>query len=153
MVWGTRGITPLMASVLLVSFAVAVAVVVMNIGRAQVEEAATCAVDIEMQFVDISGLQDICYDGGKKQLKFTVQNGININVEGLIVNVIGEQQAETFELAAFMGRAGTYVGTLPFDKAVAGAIRQVRITPKIAPVDEEVICPEQALVVEKVRFC
>lgn len=153
MAWGTRGITPLMASVLLVSFAVAVAVVVMNVGRAQVEESANCAAEIGMQFVEISGEQDICYDAGKKQLRFTVQNGININTEGLIVNVIGEQQAETFELAAFMGKAGTYVGTLPFDEAVGGSMRQVRITPKIAPVDEEVLCPEQALVVEKVRNC
>ncbi len=153
MAWGTRGITPLMASVLLVSFAVAVAVVVMNVGRAQVEESANCAVEIGMQFVDIGGKQDLCYDAGKKQLKFTVQNGININIEGMIVNAIGEQQAESFELAGFMGKAGTYVGTIPFDEAAGGSIRQVRITPKVAPVDEEVLCPEQALVAEEITKC
>lgn len=151
MAWNKKGITALMATFLLISLAVAVGVVVMNFGRAQVEEGAECAIDVGLHFAEISGEGQICYDGS--QVKFTVENGINIDVQGLIVNVIGTERAETFEISdARMGKAGTYVGKLKFDSS-GGQIRQVKITPKINPLDEEVICPDRALIIESVKSC
>lgn len=152
--WGKEGVTPLMVTMLLLSLAVAVGVVVMNFGRAQVEENAQCAIDIGAHFSSISGQEQFCYDAGKKVLSFTVENGLNIKVEGLIVNIIGSEKAETFELNdAKMIKAGTYLGKVLFDTAAGGQIKQVKITPKIVLYDKEEICGEQALVKEEVRGC
>lgn len=152
--WGKEGVTPLMVTMLLLSLAVAVGVVIMNFGRAQVEENAECAIDIGLHFASISGQEQFCYDAGKKALSFTVENGINIKVEGLIVNVIGSEKAETLELnEAKMTKAGTYVGKAAFDSVAGGQIRQVKITPKVVLYDAEQICSEQALVLESVRNC
>lgn len=152
--WGKEGVTPLMITMLLLSLAVAVGVVIMNFGRAQVEENAQCAIDIGLHFASIGGQEQFCYDAGKKALSFTVENGLNIKVEGLIVNVIGSEKAETLELNdAKMSKAGTYVGKAAFDSAAGGQIRQVKITPKVVLYDAEQICGEQALVVESVRNC
>lgn len=152
--WNKEGVTPLMITLLLLSLAVAVGVVIMNLGRAQVEDKAECALNIGLHFTSISGQEQFCYDAGKKVLSFTVENGINIKVEGLIVNVIGSEKAETFELnEAKMTPAGTYVGKAAFDSAAGGQIRQVKITPKVVLHDAEQICGEQALVVESVRNC
>lgn len=141
-----------MATVLLVSLAVAVGVVVMNLGRAQVEEAAECAIDVGLRFVYIGDEEQFCFSG--KELIFTVENGINTNVEGVIVNVIGSERAETFEInEAKMGKAGTYVGKVGFDISAGGEIRQVKLTPKIMALEEELICPEQALVREEIKRC
>lgn len=145
-----EGITPLMITLLLVSFAVAVGVVVMNLGSAEVEEVAECAMDIEMRFSQIAGEEQVCYDAAQKVFSFTVENGVNIDVQGIVVNVIGTESAETFELnEATIGRAGVYLGRVPF----SGEIRQVKISPKIVPYDEEIVCQEQAVIVESVKPC
>lgn len=152
--WGREGVTPLMVTMLLLSLAVAVGVVIMNFGRAQVEENAQCAIDIGLHLASIGGQEQLCYDAAKKALSFTVENGLNIKVDGLIVNVIGTDKAETVEVNdAKMGKAGTYVGKVAFDSAAGGQIRQVKITPKVVLYDEEQICGEQAIVVENVGNC
>ena len=92
-----KAITPLMVTLLLVSFAVAVGVVVMNIGQAQVEEGAVCPVDIGFVFSSIGGKEQYCYDQTKQVFSFTVENGINANIEELLVNIIGEEKARMFK--------------------------------------------------------
>lgn len=143
-----------MATFLLVSFAVAVGVVVMNFGRAQVEEAAECSLNTDLKLAQIGGTEQLCYDATAQKLLFTVENGVNIKVEGLVVNIIGTNKAETMELNdAVMVLAGTYVGTINYDSSVNGAIRQVKITPKVTLYEQELFCPEQSVVVEKVKEC
>ena len=143
-----------MISFLLVSFAVAVAVVVMNLGRAEAEAAAECAVEVGLRFSAIGGEEQVCYDAAKKIFSFSVENGVNINVEGIVVNIIGTQQAESFELNdAKMGKAAVYLGRVPYDTAVSGEIRQVKISPKIIPYDLEEVCIDQAFVIESVKPC
>lgn len=153
--WDKKGgVTPLMATFLLVSFAVAVGVVVMNFTSAQVEEEAECAVAIGLHVATIGGQEQLCHDAAKSQLSFTVENGVNIKVTGLIVNVIGSERAETFELNdAKLDKAGTYVGKVAYSVAESGTIRQVKITPKVTPYDVEQICTEKAVVMETVRGC
>lgn len=140
-----------MASVLLISFAVAVGVAVMNFGKAQVKEEATCPIAIGVKFAIIGGEEQVCFDSASKELKFTIENGVNVAVSGLVVNVIGTDKAETFEVNdATITKAGTYLGTVNFQ---GGEIRQVKISPKIKLDIEELICQEQALVAESIRRC
>lgn len=143
-----------MTSILLLSFAVAVGVVVMNFGRANVEEQAECNIDPGLQFSNVSGQLQICYDFVGRALQFTVENGININITGLVINVIGTEKAHSFELNdAAMPRAGTYLGKVHYDSVVGKAIRQVKITPKVKLQDTEEICVDKALIVETISDC
>jgi|SRR3989344_5201647 len=149
-----EGITPLMVTFLLISFAVAVGVVIMNLGSAEVEKEAACVADVGLRFSKISGEEQVCYDTAKKIFSFSVENGINIDVSGIVVNIIGTEKAESFELDdARMGKAGVYLGRVPYDTIVAGQIRQVKISPKITPYDQEEICIDQAFVIESVKPC
>lgn len=149
-----KGITPLIATFLLISFAAAVGVTVTNLGSAQADLQAQCAIDVNMKLTQIGGKDEICYDKSKSDLAFTIENGVNIKVEGLLLNVVGKQKAETTELNdAKMGKAGTYLGHAKFDSAQSGDIRQVKIIPKVIFADNEQICTEKALVVEDVRNC
>lgn len=148
-----KAITPLMITMLLISFAVAVGTGITRFGQAQLEEGAECAVETKMRLSSIGGVEQLCYHQAAKKISFTVENGVNIDITGLVVNVIGSQKAETFELAqATMGKAGSYVGNLPFDAVAGGEIRQVKITPKIT-VQGEAICIEQAVINELVPSC
>ncbi|PIN75211.1 hypothetical protein COV17_04080 [Candidatus Woesearchaeota archaeon CG10_big_fil_rev_8_21_14_0_10_36_11] len=149
-----EGITPLMATLLLISFAVALGVVIMNFGRAQVESEAQCPIDVGLKLAIVAGKEEVCYNTAKKDFSFTIENGVNIKVEGLIVNIIGTQKAETFELNdAKIPKAGTYIGHVKYDSKSAGTIRQVKISPKVVMYDEEQICVEKALILENIRGC
>ena len=142
-----KGIAPLVATLILISFAIALGVTIMSFGRAQVELEASCPIDIGFEFSDE---KQLCYNPVSKEVVFTVMNGINIKVEGIIVNVIGDQKAETFDLGnAKMERGGTYSGRTPFD----GTVRQIKLTPKVIFYEEEEICTKKALVIEDVKNC
>lgn len=149
-----KAITTIMASLLLISFAVAVGVVVMNLGKAQVEDTAQCPIEVGLKFSNIGGKEQLCYDAAKKQIYFTIENGANIKVEGIIVSVVGTEKAETTELNdAQIIKAGTYLGKINFDITVGGQIRQIKITPKVVLYDVEQICTEKSLVSETIGNC
>ncbi|MEK6950204.1 MAG: hypothetical protein AABX13_00580 [Nanoarchaeota archaeon] len=153
-IFNKRAITPLMITMLLISFAVAVGTGITRFGEAQLEEGAECAIETKMKLSSIGGQEQLCYNAAAKKISFTVENGLNINIEGLIVNVIGNEKADTFELNnAKMTKAGSYVGNLPSAMDVNGEIRQIKITPKLSLPEGEAICVEQAIVAEQVRPC
>lgn len=148
------GIAPIVATLLLISFAVAIGIVIMNFGRAQVQLESKCAVDIGLSFSEIGGETQVCIDREKDIIKLSVENGINTETTGLMVNVIGTQRAESFELTdAEIAKAGVYMTDLGYNLAANGEIRQLKVIPLITPFDEEVVCTEQALVSESVPEC
>jgi len=159
-VWGLlnlmdkRGMSPLIATLLLIAFAVAIGVVIMNFGRAQVEMEAECTINIGLKFSEVGGEEQFCLDRAKNQLFLIVENGINIKVEGLIVNIIGSKKAITHELAdAKMEKAGVYMKYLTYDIEEIGELRQIKVVPKVKMYDEELVCQEKAIVLEEVRDC
>ena len=149
-----RGIAPLIATMLLLSFAVSLGVVVMNFGRAQVELQAQCPINIGLKLAVVGGQNQICYDAAQKDISFTLENGVNIKVEGLIVNAIGSKEAKSTEINnANIIKTGTYLGHASFDTAASGDLRQVKIIPKVNMYDEEQICVEKALIEENLKSC
>ncbi len=149
-----RAITPIMATFLLATFAIAVAVTIMNLGSAQVEEAAECPLDLGLKLSTIGSKEQLCYDAVQKKLSFTVENGVNTNIDGLVVSLIGAEKADTYELSeAKITRAGSYVGKVSYDTIVSGALRQVKISPQVVLKEQVEICPDQAIVIESIGAC
>tara|TARA_Y100000310_G_scaffold190615_1_gene190600 strand:+ start:9701 stop:10156 length:456 start_codon:yes stop_codon:yes gene_type:complete len=143
-----KGIAPLIATLLLVSFAVAIGVVVMNLGKAQVELGAQCVIDIGLEN------KGICFNQNTGKIEFALNNGVNIKVEGFLVNIIGTNQASTAELNDVgLDKAGSFSGVVAYDKSTGGEIRQLRISPKVVLYDKELICTEKSVVVESVANC
>ena len=126
----------------------------MSFGRAQVEDVAQCAIDVNLKLSEIDEASKFCYNPAKKEILFTIDNGDNIKVEGLVVNVIGTDRAETFELRdAVIEKVGNYEGVVPYDNQVSGDIRQIKFTPSVILFDEEVICTEKSLTFENIELC
>lgn len=148
------GITPLIATFLLISFAIAVGIVIMNFGRAQVEMEAQCTINIGLKFSKIGGEEQFCFNKANNQLYFAVENGVNIKVEGLMVNILGTKKAFSSDLAeAKIEKAGTYMKYLPYDITEFGEVRQIKIVPKVNMYDNVLVCQEKAIVLEKVKGC
>ena len=149
-----KAITPLMLGFVLVSFAIAVASGVTNFAKAEVEDQASCAIDINMKLAIIGGKEEVCFNQATKEVKFTIENGVNIKVEGLVVNIIGTKSSESKEMNdAKIIKAGNYFGNLGYNFEGVGEIRQIKFIPKVIFSETEEVCAEKALVVDNIRNC
>jgi hypothetical protein len=149
-----RGLSPLIATGLLIVLAIGLGIIVMNFGRAQIEVAAQCAVDIGLQFTELNAKQQVCLDRVKGQLFFIVENGQQIQVESMHLRAIGEEDvlSQTVDESK-IEKLGTILKYVPYDIEELGTVRQIRLTPTISLYNEEITCSEQALIVENVRDC
>src|SRR3989344_3348060 len=100
---GKKGVSPLIATVLLIAFAVALGAVIMNWGRGFVQERTAdvdkttkietgCALDVNIKVSQISGTPQLCYGGGGTTgyIEFTLDNQGRKDVKELGL-VIGGQ--------------------------------------------------------------
>ncbi|MFC1800902.1 hypothetical protein ACFLZB_00345 [Nanoarchaeota archaeon] len=149
-----RGIGPLLATILLIVLAVAVGVVVMNFGRAQIESSAKCAVDIGLTIVELNQEEQLCYEKLNNQIYFIAENGPNVPLTGLRLRVIGSEAIFVRDLeGSDVEKAGTTMQYVDYDYTTYGDIKQFKLTPKVRLYDEEIICSEQSIEMENVREC
>ncbi|MBA3064177.1 hypothetical protein FP803_01940, partial [Candidatus Woesearchaeota archaeon] len=99
-----KAVSPLIATILLIAFAVALGAVVMSWGRSvdfSVEGQASerCA-RVDLSVEKIGGIPQIFYGGSESNgfIKFTIENNGNEDIEGVIVWVIGEKNTNTIDL-------------------------------------------------------
>lgn len=94
-----KGVSPLIATVLLIAFSVALGAVVMNWGRGFISEKTDdvekttdvqlkCSVDILLDFLEISDTTQVCYNATGDYVEFTIENKGSANVTGLSIQVI-----------------------------------------------------------------
>ena len=134
-----------MISFLLLSFAIAVGVFVTNLVQAKVEETAICPVQIGFQ------LRSICYNGN--QITYSVQNGVNTDINGFFISIIGAQEAQTIERNDLITRGGIYSGASHYDSINSGMLKQIKITPKVLLQNQQQTCSEQGIVIDSIPNC
>lgn len=153
-----RAVSPLIATVMLLVVAIVVGVLVMNWGRAQLEDASQCTVNVGLSFVELNKKPQVCYAGAGSEgaVTFIVENGVAIDVESLQLRIIGTKNVYTTDLPDTAVEKGySLMQTIPYDFNLFGDIRQLRLVPKVQflPGEDALLCVEQALVVEDISPC
>lgn len=160
-----KAVSPLIATVLLIAFAVALGAVVMNWGRGYVEETASfakeksdteieCSMNVKLSFVSIGGTDQVCYND--TTLEFTLEAGPRKDVEGIQVRTISDSGMNISSVANSSIQKGyARKFTLGYANSTFGSIRQVRIAPEIAVAGqtENTLCPGSAVVKENISIC
>ncbi len=138
-----KGISPLIATVLLIAFAVALGAVVMNWGRSYVEETArqsgitsdtkvTCAQQVRLEIaLDSSRRPMICYDENDRNIRLTVINRGGVDLQGFLFNVLGEDGIFDQDFDEVLERSRLKRFTLDYDVGEFGDIEFVQIVPKV----------------------
>ena len=175
-----RAISPLVATVLLIAFAVALGAIVMNWGKGYIETQAEttetqggiqtdCARYIDLNIVKISGERQICYNestGSENDtgiLKYVLRNDGTLDIPGFKIQVIGENGAENIDAwnesipsggvlsSKGMDNASLYT----YNKTIVGNVTQITFKPYIdvAGQSENVVCPKGELSVDNVDTC
>ena len=152
-----RGLSPLVATIILILFAVVLGVIILNWGRAQVVKAAKCPVDSGMKIVSLNGRPQLCYagSGDTGYIEFYLENGVTVDIAGILLRVIGEKDLYQRELHTVIERGYTIKEVVPYNFNLFGKIKQIKMIPKIDtyPGEPPLICQEQALTISNIRVC
>ncbi len=149
-----RGLSPILATIMLIFAAIVVGVAVMNWGRAQIEEGAKCTVDSELKFIEVNRIPQVCYSK-TGFVFFLVENGPSADIVRLQLRLVG-----TGSKLFLSDITGTEIPAnyalaknVTYDHRSYGDVRQLRLTPRLRVFNQEQFCPEQALTIENLPLC
>lgn len=159
-----KGVSPLIATVLLIAFAVALGAVVMNWGRSYVETTTEfaerksdteikCSMDIRTEIIKIGENSQICYDGVAETINFTIQNSGTTRIDGLRIQAIGNASIVSLEINETFNTAEPKRKYMNYSLEGNGSIQQVRFTPMITVKERGEWCARSALKIESVDTC
>ncbi|MBI2559420.1 hypothetical protein HYW20_08920 [Candidatus Woesearchaeota archaeon] len=153
-----KGVSPLIATILLIAFAVALGSVVMNWGLSLElgKSGDKCRnVDIRIREADAS---EVCYGGVGQNgyINFIIDNaGSEIN--GMSIWIIGEKGTSLFDVDNILIKKGALYEKenkeVTYDFSTYGSIKQVQFIPKIRIDQSLEICPKNAVKAEKIGIC
>src|SRR3989338_1208987 len=131
-----RGVSPLIATVLLIAFAVALGTLVLTFSGSLSE----CG-NIEIEISSVSGEPQICYNAEKKQVEMTITNGVKEDVNKFVVNLFGSRDVDNIEILETVKKAETKKFIVNYNLNKLGALEKIEIKPVQLEGDKEVVCP------------
>jgi flagellin-like protein len=163
MINNKKGISPLIATVLLVAFAVALAAVVMNWNtaflkdtsehaRTESETRVSCTLDMGLKVHEIYGEQQICHDSGQDRLEIVLENSKRNTIEDVKIRISTNQSVygpyslegplvnKTLKL-----EKGSAVKAWLNDSLYNGSIEKITLFPGILVNDDVKLCLESAI--------
>ena len=143
---GKKGVSPLIATVLLIAFAVALGAVIMNWGRSFVQERTTdveettktetsCSLDVQLKVTEISGTPQVCYGGSGSNgyIEFTIENQGKKAIESLGIVIGGSNgiynNASLNSTSIILG--GAVFKNITYDFSTYGPVRYITFIPSI----------------------
>lgn len=155
-----RGVSPLIATIILIVFSILLGAVVMSFGEAYVEEQATFVQEpevgnvcdsVDLQIITVKDVPQICVHD--QVIEVALDNGVVVPVTGLQARVAGTENIYIapnvlnmpLEIASSLKTAFTF--------EPIGTPLQVKLTPTLNTKTGQVFCTDQAIVVEDLRPC
>jgi flagellin-like protein len=165
-----KGVSPLIATVLLIAFAVALGAVVMNWGRGYVEDTANvarersdtevkCASDVGIEVVEIDSVPQICYNqtSDPSNLSIILENKKSTVIQKVQARLIGNGNRVPFisDLGYNSNLSINQAKFLSFayNSSTYGTPQQVQLTPYIKVGAVEVACPSTSAVIIDIKPC
>ena len=157
-----KGITPLVATVLLVAFSVGLGALVMSWGQdyiAQKAEFVQGTAEVhsgcdaaKIDVIKITGQQQACVSPSGIQV--LIDNGPDIDVFNIQARIAGSNSVDTVEsvLTEPLIKGNAAKALIPYNPAV-GSVLQVKLTPKIWTGKDSALCAQSAVTLERLPAC
>lgn len=152
-----KGVSPLIATILLIAFAVALGAVVMSWGRnvefLKEEPSIEKCANVNLKIEKINNTPQVFYGGTGQDgfIKFTIANTGSYDINQLIVWVIGEKDTNIVELKQSSIRVGyPLIKEIKHDFDRYGNVKKLKFIPKIRVDDSIVTCAKNALEEERI---
>jgi hypothetical protein len=142
-----RAISPLVSTLILITFAAALGGVVMSWGKnIEAKEEQSCD-KAGLDIIKINNINQVCYSDNK--IEFLIENKGEVKLNGFVVNVIGEKDVERTGIEREMSIADILKLSIPYNQEIAGNLLKIKFIPRI----KERTCTEKSLDVENIRNC
>ncbi|MBS3128136.1 hypothetical protein J4410_03250 [Candidatus Woesearchaeota archaeon] len=149
-----KAVSPLLATLLLMGFAIALGTVVMSWGKSYIEDQAEfvgqpefsgCS-NVQLSLITVAGKVQACYQD--THLEIMLENGPEVAIQNFNVQVIGTEGVQTIEgiLKEPLKRTHALKKTIPYSGI--GKPLQVKLTPLINVNNVELYCSETSLIIE-----
>jgi len=154
-----KGVSPLIATILLIAFAVALGSVVMNWGlNLDLGKSADKCRSIEMKLREIDSAE-ACFGGFGQNgyINFVIDNTGTDDISGLAIWIVGDKGTRLFELDSILIKKDSLYDKkdkeVSYDFTAYGNINQVQFIPKAKAEQATEICPKNAVKTEKIGAC
>ena len=165
---GKKGVSPIIATVLLIAFAVALGAVVMNWGKGFVEDTAkdtqtkanlelSCSQQLTLDIKSIGQRPIVCYNKSSPQyVEVMLENKGTVDISGMQIMLFDSTDAsKNINNDTLTIPAGTVTNKFKINHSLTGDIVQVEFIPKITPkgaVNSQ-LCSKNSLVVTDLTTC
>ena len=147
-----RALSPLVATILLIAFAVALGSVVftyLSVSMTGGMESAGCANYARLGSPDMArdGAFVFSYDGSS--VAFTLLNDGEVKVVREVVNIVGSRDVFSTDVTRTLSPGRVARITLPYDEAVYGTPQKVVVIPVFIKAGQDTHCPEGKIIFTK----
>lgn len=156
-----KGISPLVATVLLIAFAVALGTVVMSWREEFIEKNAPFVQGVvqvrsgcdavSLDVIRLSGIEQLC--ARDNVIDVMIENGPDIELYDVHARIVGTEDIAIAESVLPRPMPPSYALRVNFGIKNVGTIRQVKLVPKIKISGQSVYCAENAKIFENVPQC
>ena len=145
-----RGMSPLLSTLMLMGFAIALGGVVMSWGKAgfTTERPLDCT-QTRIEAVSYGSNKGVCSKG--EALELTIQNNGEIDIDGVKVSLLGENNIYSWTISNKVMVAD--IAKLDLQHPDIGKINKVVVIPKFVYNDNERLCPNNGFSIEDIGEC
>jgi flagellin-like protein len=158
-----KGVSPLIATVLLIAFAVALGAVVMNWGKSfttgkmedvqqKSDRDISCTMDVSLGITKIDNAPQICYGGSGDNgyLYFLIENVGTRNVRQIDLHIIGNTgvYSNTTMNNTAVPVGGMLRQNITYAYSTYGGVQKVRIVPQVDIAGKVITCSGNALEID-----
>lgn len=155
-----KGVSPLIATTLLIAFAVALGSVVMNWGlNLNIGKSFDLCENAAIKIREISN-SEVCYGGfgTNGYINFILDNVGSVDINGLTLLIIGEKgSARLFEVDGITLKKGNLYDKsdkeVTYDFSKYGNIKEVEFIPKISTEKTTEVCARSSAQAKKIGVC
>lgn len=157
-----KGITPLVATVLLVAFSIGLGALVMNWGEDYIEQKAEFvqgtaevknACDLaKIDVIRIAGQPQACL--ADNAVEVWLDNGPDVDLVNIHARIAGDRGVDVVEnvLLTPLLKANAARAVIPYKPSI-GDVLQLKLTPKIWTGSKVVLCSQSAIQIENLKPC
>jgi len=154
-----RGVSPIIATVLLISFTVALGSVVLNWGRnLDISNSVDSCSEVNMKIRNIGDV-NLCYirSGQNGHINFIIDNMGSVDIEGLGIWIVGEKGTKLLDLDNSPIKIGELLSIegdkASYDFGNYGNIKHVQFIPKVKNNGVVEICTKSSIKADIIGIC